>query len=74
MNEARLVLHAEDLSLLQAALAPELGDAPDGCTITMDGPNVHIVAPSVGDLRAALNTVLRLADTVEVVATLDHKG
>jgi tRNA threonylcarbamoyladenosine modification (KEOPS) complex Pcc1 subunit len=67
-------MHTADLTLpcaghaqaVRRALQPEADDLPDGasCTLTVDGDvlKAHLEARDLAGLRAAINSVVRLAD------------
>lgn len=66
--QARLRLDCGEANLAQAvqtALAPELSDAPRDVTASLnaDGAavHVHLVSSSLAQLRASIQTTLRLA-------------
>jgi tRNA threonylcarbamoyladenosine modification (KEOPS) complex Pcc1 subunit len=67
-------MHTADLSLpcagqaqaVRRALQPEADDLPDGatCTLQVDGDvlRAHLQARDLAGMRAAINSVVRLAD------------
>ncbi len=75
VHQARLRLACDSPELAEIivqAIQPELIDAPGGTRteLRLDGPVVEasISAPSLADLRASVNNVVRLLDAAHNVA------